>query len=227
MTNRLRSAALLCLTITMSSPAFAQTGAPAGRIIYCCNDSHGKQVCSDVLPQQCYGKAYREITPQGTIVRRVEAPLTPQERALKEAADKKAREEGYRRLEQDRKDRALLATYASEKDIDEARDRTIKDVMKSIRFSQDKLDELTGQQKKLVDEAEFFKKDRIPAELKFRIKANQAAIKEQQADIDLLNKEIGTTRQRYDGEKQRYRELTGKTMAGRNPEAAPAAPPTR
>lgn len=227
MTNRLRSAALLCLTITIPPLASAQTGPPAGRIIFCCNDSHGKQVCSDVLPQQCYGKAYREITPQGTIVRRVDAPLTAQERALKEAADKKAREEEYRRLEQDRKDRALLATYASEKDIDETRDRAIQDVMKSIRFSQDKLDELTGQQKNLDNEAEFYKKDRIPAELKSRIRANQAAIKEQQSDIDHLNKETGTTRQRYEGEKQRYRELMRRAMAGRNPEAAPAVPQAR
>lgn len=227
MTNRLCSAALLCLTMTCPLPASAQPGPPAGRVIYCCADGHGKQVCSDVLPQQCYGKAYREITSQGTTVRRVDAPLTAEERVIKEAADKKTREEDLRRLEQDRKDRALLATYASEKDIDETRDRAIKDVMKSIKFSQDKLDELTEQQKKLDSEAEFYKKNRVPAELKSRIQTNQAAIKDQRGDIDQQTREIGTAKQRYEGEKQRYRELVRRAMAGRGPQATSSteAPP--
>jgi hypothetical protein len=37
---------------------------------------NGHQVCGDVLPQ-CYGKGYREVSPQGTVRRLVEAPLTP------------------------------------------------------------------------------------------------------------------------------------------------------
>ena len=43
-----------------------------GGNIYCCEDANGRSVCGDVLPVQCYGRAYREISPQG-IVRRVVA----------------------------------------------------------------------------------------------------------------------------------------------------------
>jgi hypothetical protein len=215
MMPRLGSVFFLC------AAALPLSAAAQGRITYCCTDDTGKQTCSDVLPQQCYGKAYREINSRGITIRRVDAPLTAEQRAIKEAEAKKVKEEEARRLEQDRRNRALLATYSSEQDIDFVRDRAVADVQKAIMDSQAKQAELLNRQKKLDAEAEFYKKKPMPPELQAQIRDNQAEIKALQATIEGRQKDIQTLKARYEEEKLRYRELTSKTPA---PTGAAARP---
>ncbi|CAG0931017.1 MAG: hypothetical protein EFKGCFLK_00284 [Rhodocyclaceae bacterium] len=203
----LRSAMLLL-------PAILPVSAAAqGRVTFCCTGDGARQVCSDVLPRECYGRAYREINAQGVVVRHVEAPLTAEQRAQREAEANKAREEAARRQEQDRKNRALLATYSSEQDIDVARDRAIADIQKAIKASQDKLAELAEQRQMLDNEAEFFKKKTMPAPLRTQIRDNDAEMKAQQEAVEAKQKEIDTVRTRYGEDKLRYRELTQKKAA--------------
>jgi DNA repair exonuclease SbcCD ATPase subunit len=201
------------LAATVVLPALAQA-----RITYCCNDDQGRQVCADVLPQACYNRAYREIDARGITIRHVPAPLTPEQRAAKEAADRQAKEEEARRREQERKDRALLATYASERDIEEARERAIGEARKSIKAAQDKQAELMQRQKKLDDETEFYKNKPIPPALKAQLGENEAALKAQQAAIEGKLREIEALEARFEEEKRRYRTLTQKTLR------QPAAP---
>lgn len=206
---RLGSALLLSSVATFPAPAAAQ-----GRTTYCCTDDGGKQTCSDVLPKQCYGRAYREINAQGVTTRRIDAPLTAEQRAQKEADAKKAKEEEARRLEQDRRNRALLATYASEQDIDYVRDRTVADIEKAIDGLRVKQDELAKRKQQLDTEAEFYKKKPMPPQLQSQMRDNEIEMKAQQAVIDGRQKEIGVVRARYEEEKTRYRELTKKKAAG-------------
>lgn len=219
---RLGSALTLFIATTLTPPAAAQ-----GRITYCCIGDNGRQVCSDVLPKECQGKAYREINSRGVTVKRVDAPLTSEQRAMKEAEDKRAKEEEAKRLEQDRKNRALLATYSSEKDIDIARDRTIGDVQKAIKASQDKLAELANRQKKLDNEAEFYKKKAMPPELQAQLRDNQADMKALQDAIVGRQKDIEALKARFEEEKLRYRDLTQSKTTGRSGPAAPAGADAR
>lgn len=206
---RLGSALMLLSAVMFPAPAAAQ-----GRATFCCIDDGGKQVCSDVLPQQCYGRAYRELNAQGVTKRRVDAPLTAEQRAIKEAEAKKAREAEVRRLEQDRRNRALLATYPTEEDIDFARDRAVADVEKAIKTLQESQVELAKRKQQLDTEAEFYKKKPMPPQLKAQMRDNETEMKAQQAAIEGRQKEIETVKARYDEEKSRYRELTKKQAAG-------------
>lgn len=208
---------LLAAAAMLPAPAMAQ-----GRMTYCCTDNDGKQVCSDVLPKQCYGRAYREINPQGVTVRRTDAPMTAEQRAAKEAAAKQAKEEEIKRLDEDRKNRALLATYASEKDIDNVRDRAVADIQRTIKAAQEKQAELAAQREKLDAEAEFYKKRAMPPQLQGQIRDNDADMKTQQKAIDSKLKDIEVLKARYEAEKQRYLELTRK--AGGSKEAAAPLP---
>lgn len=219
MTLRLGSALMILAAAAQTAPATAQ-----GRATFCCTDDRGTQVCSDVLPRQCYGRAYREINPQGVTVRRIDAPLTADQRAAKETEERKAKEEQVRRLEQDRKDRALLATYTSENDVDAARDRAVADIQKAIAAAQDKLAELEKQGQKLDGEAEFYKKKTMPAALQAQIDTNASEKLAQRTAIATKQKDIETAKARYENDKRRYRELTGKTPAGGT--AAAAAKPS-
>ncbi len=216
---RLGSALMLLTAAILPAQTAAQ-----GRVTYCCNDSGGNQVCSDVLPKQCYGRAYREINRQGVTVRRIDAPLTAAQREMKEAEAKKAKEEEIKRLELDRRNRALLATYASEKDIDYVRDRTVADMQKTIKAAQVKQAELAKLKANLDAEAEFYKKKPMPPKLQAQIRDNDAELKTQQAVIESKLKEIEALKAHFEDERARYRELTGQKTPDRNGAAAPMPP---
>lgn len=182
---------------------------------YCCADDKGRQACSDVLPTQCYGRAYREINERGVTVRRVDAPLTAEQRAQKEAETKVRQEEDRRQMEQRRKDQALLNTYASDKEIDFVRDRTLADMDASVKRIEAKRSELLKKQKQLADEAEFYRKKAPPKELQDAVRTNELELKTQQTALDAKKQEMESVRAKYDEEKRRYLELAhGKKTAG-------------
>ena len=91
----------------------AQSASKGG--VFCCTDN-GHQVCGDTLPPQCFNKSYRELSPQGTVRRLVEAPLTPEQLARREAEEKVRRAEQARLRAEQRRNQSLLETYAK-KDI--------------------------------------------------------------------------------------------------------------
>ena len=110
-----RSVELLCVA-ALSLPladAFAAT-------IYCCNDATGRPVCGDVLPAACYGRAYTEKGPQGTVKREVSAPLTAAEIAQRKAEAERRKDEEATQVKQRRVDQALLETYTSVEEIGRA-----------------------------------------------------------------------------------------------------------
>ena len=97
---------LLALIIASAIPP-----AHAERTTYCCSDEQGRQICSDILPQTCWGRAYREIDSRGLTVRRVEAPLTPEQRAQRDAEARRKREQERLAYEERKRNQALLDAY--------------------------------------------------------------------------------------------------------------------
>ena len=49
---------ILALTGMSLASGSVQAQAPRARMIYCC-DVGGQPVCGDILPEACYGRAYR------------------------------------------------------------------------------------------------------------------------------------------------------------------------
>jgi hypothetical protein len=195
--------------------------AAEARSIYCCKDERGLDACSDILPPACYGRAYREISERGNVIRRVDAPLTSEQRAAKEEERKKAKEAEKRQMEQERKNRALLATYSSEQDIDVMRDRNVAEMENAIRLSREKYDEAARKKKKIEDEAEFYRKKGLPPELRAALRESDNEMRAQQSAIEARQKEIEAVKARYEEEKIRYRELTSVKKPA---PAVPAAP---
>ena len=97
---------LPALLVALALVAGAPLAQAAGKL-YCCNDASGKQVCGDLMPQECYGRAYREVGDSGRTVRNVEAPLTAEQRAERAAEDERRKVEEAAQQEQRRKDLAL------------------------------------------------------------------------------------------------------------------------
>ena len=192
-------------------PTLAMAGE---RLTYCCKDDAGHQICSDVLPPQCYSKAYREINSRGMTVRNVDPPLSAAQRARVEAEKQRKQEEDRAALAQHRKDSALLATYSSEADIASSRERALNVHKDAIRDAQARLDATVKKQQALAREAEFYLKKPLPPELKNTIKDNEAEQKSLQLLIENRQKEMVAVNSRYDGDLKRFKELTNKSGQG-------------
>ncbi len=190
--------------------------APAGaeRVTYCCTDENGRQTCSDILPPQCYGRAYREINSQGVTVRRFEAPLTPEQRIQREMETKRKREQERLAAEERRQAQALLDAYSSERDIDLVRDRVLKDIEKSLAQAQERYQEAAERQKQLSEEMQFYRKKPAPKDLLDAIKENESELRAHGSVVEAKTKEMEAVRAKYEEDKRRYIELTRGKAAG-------------
>lgn len=175
--------------------------------VFCCNDDQGHRICGSPLPIQCQSREHREMGPQGE-TRRVEKPLTREERLRREAEEARQKELEKRAAEEQRRNKALLSSYGSEKDIDIKRDKALADLEKGLQLSKENLEEALKHQKRLASEAEFYRKKQIPAQLQSQIKDNEMELAAHQAAIEAKMQEMERVRVRFEAEKQRYLELT-------------------
>ena len=192
--------ALLLATLT-------GTSALAAGNFFCCNDASGKQVCGDILPQACYGRAYRELGSNGQTIRTVDAPLTAEQRSQREAEEEKRKREEEKRKEQQRKDQALLNTYGNEQDIELMRKRAEGDVLKAIANAEKKIVEIRQQRKKFENEAEFYKKKTLPHEVQKGLADADSDINSQEVFIAEKKKELEVIHAKYDEDKRRFVKL--------------------
>jgi hypothetical protein len=195
---------LACAAMLAAGAASAQQGGP--KVTYCCNDDNGVQVCSDQLPQICYKRAYR-VLEGTTVVKRVEAPLSPEQRRQRQIEERRAAEEDRAIREQRRRDRILLDTYNSVQDIEAQRAKAIREIEQGMYQAQQELAELQKKRLALGEESEFYKRKPMPPELQAAIRANEADIAAQQSIIDSKKKDIDAVHARFDEDKRRYLHL--------------------
>ncbi|MDP2822847.1 MAG: hypothetical protein Q8O52_09250 [Sulfuritalea sp.] len=213
----------LISALLFTSSAVLAMGAAAQTRIYCCDDANGRKVCGDFLPTACQGRAYEERDTRGFVSKMVEAPLTAEQQARRDAEKARKDEEQKKAAEQRRRDVALQSTYSSEKDINSARDRALAEVEKNIKQARQRLDDANKKKQAFDKDKEFYKGKALPDRLKAQIRDNEKEITAQQAEVDFQVKTMDEVRSRFADEKKRYLELTGKKAAEATPGVAPAA----
>jgi hypothetical protein len=200
MNSRLITALVAC--------AFLAAGPAAAQKLYKYTDPvTGKTVYTERLPAEAAGKANEQLNRQGTVVKREAAAPTAEELAAREADRKRKLEEEAAAREERRKNQALLNTYASEKDIDEARARALQVNDEAIKDAERKLAEAQKRQKQLAGEAEFFQKKPMPTQLRLDIQNNQNELKSHGELLDAKRKDTMAINAKYDEDKRRYQEL--------------------
>jgi len=206
--------------IVMLAALSAQAATPASGRFYCCD---GGRICGDALPEQCRGKAYRILDSSGNLLKEVGPPLTVEQKAqlAAEALRKKELEEQAK--EQRRKDQALLDTYATPQDIDLAQSKAEADVNLAIKAAEDRIAAARKTRKKFEDEAEFYKKKTVPPEVAKGLRDADHEIKTQQELLDVKQGDAATIKAKYDADRKRYAELTGRTATP--PPAKPGTTP--
>ena len=202
---RSRTMMFLCSTLLAVAPAAAQER------MYKCVDARGKVYYTQVPPPECLGRDTQELNKSGTLIRKNPAaiPLSPAQEQAREAERRKKIEDEERSKEERRKNLALLNTYSSEKDIEDARARTLKEAQGAIEDTERSIAGAQKHQQELEAEKEFYVKKPMPFKLKQEIANNEIQIRNQTVLLDAKKKEINTINAKYNEDRRRYIELTG------------------
>lgn len=195
------------------SSALISLGASAQTRIYCCDAADGRKVCGDFLPVACQGRAYEERDNRGFVSKTVEAPLTPEQQARRDAELAKKEADAKKAAEERRRTLALLSTYSSAKNIDAVRDRNLAEIDKAIGEAEKRLEEARKKKKKTEGDKEFYKGKPLPDSIKSQLLENEKEIAAHQKMIADKTKEKEEVRIRFAEEKKHYLELTGKAPA--------------
>jgi len=200
----------LALGLLLAEPVVAaQPGSTGGRI-YKWVDEHGVTHYGQAIPPEYRDQGAAEMNKRGLTVNRIEPAATPEQRRAVEERAVRAREEQKRQFEQRRRDTALMNTYTSAREIDEARERSLSLPLQAIRNleprqkkAHERLDALTKQasdlQKAGKPVREFLKED---------IAAQQHEIDAMRVERERYEVQIAGIRARYDADRQRFIELT-------------------
>jgi hypothetical protein len=212
---------MLKLNILVAGILLALAAAPASaqQRLFKCKDDKGKTYYTQTPPTECLGKEIDELSKQGRVVKKREAAMTPEQIAAREAEDKRKKEEELAAKEEKRKNQALLNTYSSEKDIEDSRQRALKQAEQATKEIDKRIAEAQKRAKDLAAEKEFYAKKPMPKKLQDDIKNNEIDMKGQQEMLAAKKKELGEINAKYDEYKRRYLELT----TGAKPKG-PAAP---
>jgi predicted RNase H-like nuclease (RuvC/YqgF family) len=176
---------------------------------YRCVGKDGKKYYGQAIPPQCAGQPIEQLNAQGLVVRRIDAQASAVDQAAKQAEAEEKKKRDAILKEEARRNRALLATYTSEADIETARKRALEDNQKAVAETEARIAALKKRQGDLKKEMEFFQgKNKPPAKLEQEIKDNEFSIQTQQNLLAQKRKEVDTINAKYDDDKKRYVELT-------------------
>lgn len=184
---------------------------PVAAKMYKWVDDKGTTHYGETIPPEYAHKDRSELDKSGRVIEKKEV-FTPEERRASEQADIKKRAEEEAALERKRRDKALVNTYSNEKEIDLARNRNLQQVEARIGSisSQIKManDNLLAFQKEADALAKAGKK--IHPSLQEDLKESRERLAKLQQDMEKAKAEKATLDARYDADKARYKELTGK-----------------
>ena len=176
---------------------------------YRCTSKEGKKYYSSTIPRQCIGQPVEQLNSQGTVVRRIDPEGSEKERQAKEAAEAKKREQLATQREAARRNRALLATYTSAKDIDDAHRRALANNEKAAGEVERRIGEIRKRLAGYEKEIGLYKgKGEPPAKLTDDLRNAQVDLKYQEELLGVKQKEVVEINARYDDDKKRYVELT-------------------
>jgi chromosome segregation ATPase len=216
--NRFRNFTLLAAALALL-PALADA---QSRSTFRCTGNDGKKYYGNTVPPQCYGRLVEQLNAQGMVIKRMDPDANVNDKDLETKAAEKAAKEKYdaANRETQRRNRALLATYTSEKDIEEQRGRALSDNQKTVREIEQRVTDLKKRRASFDKELEFYQDKKgapakVPPKLQEEIRQAEFDLKVQQDSLETKKKEVSSINAKYDDDRRRYLELSGKSGAPR------------
>lgn len=177
-----------------------------GATMHKCIDAAGKVYYSDRLAPECPRTS--ELNRQGVTIER----RTPADAAGQASSPKKVAATPQSTA-QERRDRALIATYTSEQEIDLAKERNLQMPLQAVKLAETRIGRLDKELDGLKKQAEGLtsKQQPVPAHLSEELNKKQSARAALQSDLEQRNAHADGIRQKYESDKLRFRELQGLT----------------
>ena len=194
---------LMVVVIAVMFTASANAG------LYRWVDENGNVHYGDKVPARYLKKEHEELNAQGTLVKKHDRAMTPEEKAEKKRLDAERERLETERRAQALRDRVLTDTYTTERDLIAARDARLdaidsqlqlsKDIIESSRVKVEKTEQLIQNLKaanRVVPEATYAKLEREKLQL-----ATQQGV---QKGHQVKREEVI---EQFDGYIERFREL--------------------
>jgi hypothetical protein len=185
--------------------ALAQQASTLG--IYTCIDDKGIKRTSDRPIAECSDRDQRVLNKDGSLKQIVPATLTAEERAEREAVERREAERRAAYNDGVRRDRNLLARYRNETAHNKARESALEAQRLALRASEQRVKDLEAEFKPLKEESEFYRGRPLPARLKQLIEANQTSVAAQRELMQNQQAELGRINRMFDLELQHLRKL--------------------
>ena len=205
--------------------ALAQPAPAASAGIYSCVDAQGHRLTSDRVIAECVAREQRVLNRDGSVQRVLPPTLTAEERAEREASERRVELARAGQADAVRRDRNLVARFPNEAAHRKSREAALDTVRLATKASELRLKELAVERKPLLEEAEFYKGRQIPLRLKQQLDAIDAGVEAQRSAAANQEAELVRINKLHDVELERLRRLWAGATAGSLPpvQSAPAA----
>lgn len=216
MTGRRPRLARVILAALSAVSSIGNAQMPAGNSvspIFTCTDAEGKRYTSDRPIPECMGREQRVLNADGSTKRVVPPTLSAAQRAEAEVREGEAAAGRLAKQDTIRRDRILMARYPNEAAHRRARIVALDVVRSSMGASEERIKTLNADRKPLLDEMQFYVGKPLPAKLKTRLDANDAALSAQRALVQDQQAELARIEGLYDTELARLKRL----WAGESP----------
>ena len=220
-------AAALFAAAPLDALAQARGAAKGGPASYRCVGTDGKKYYGQTIPQACSGQPVEGLSASGTVILRIDPEGDEKAKQAKEADAARKKAEDAANREESRRNRALLATYTSVKDIEDARNRALADNAKLVKEAQARIQEIRKRQAGYAKEMEFYSDSKPEKSGKARPASDGAArgtkpppklvedIRMAEVDLHLQEqaleqrrKQVEVINAKYDEDKNRFLALT-------------------
>lgn len=196
------------LTVMVLGLAFSL---PASAKLYKWVDNRGVTHYGETIPPEYANKDRKVLNKSGRVTETIDVETREEREANREAEEKKLADEKLAE-EKRRRDETLMATYSNIKEIDLARERNLQQVNARIVNDTSQLKMVTDKLAELQAEADEMTKSgkKVPFSLHEDISETQARVDKMKLNLEKSRAEKAAVVSRYEDDKKRYHELTGK-----------------
>ena len=202
----------ISVAMLAATPLFALA---QGALTYRCAGPDGKKFYGSAIPMQCAGRLVEVLNSSGMVIKRIDPAAEEKERAARAAKEGRTRtDQTLEERDDERRNRALLATYTSAKDIEDARGRALRDnAAQASRFEQ-RIKDLESRKVRYEKELDTYKKaGKASSTVEDNIKNVDLEIAAQEELLKAKRGEVGGINAKYDADKKRYGEATAKAAS--------------
>src|SRR5512141_546550 len=150
------------IALALGAFAFAWHAGAVHAATYKWVDEKGVIHYTDKVPPEAVNRGNVELSKDGVPVRKLDPALTPEQRRAREQEEERKRQLAKQQEETARRDRALLASYASESEIDLAKARALNTIDAVLQSTTAYTEQLTKRRVELKAKMEGYKNRPVP-----------------------------------------------------------------